>query len=98
MPAGFKPDGGTDERKRMNETSNFKASVLCEQTLRSQAPSIFASGPMADVSCRYTFVPTSRIVDGFPSSPTDRLSANSIAAPSRVMPFHGAHVWREWPR
>jgi hypothetical protein len=48
----------------MNDTSNFKATALSEQTLRSQAPSIFASGPMQGVSSRYTFVPTARIVDG----------------------------------
>src|SRR5271170_1463565 len=49
---------------KFNETSNFKGTALSEQTLRSQAPSIFASGPMAGVSNRYTFVPTARIVDG----------------------------------
>src|SRR5262245_43970140 len=49
---------------KINETSNFKGTVLSEQTLRAQAPSIFASGPMAGVSDRYTFVPTARIVDG----------------------------------
>jgi hypothetical protein len=49
---------------KLNETSNFKGTALSEQTLRSQAPSIFASGPMAGVSSRYTFVPTARIVDG----------------------------------
>jgi hypothetical protein len=46
------------------DTSNFKAAALSEDTLRRQAPSIFASGPMAGVSDRYTFVPTARIVDG----------------------------------
>lgn len=49
---------------KMTETSNFKGTALSEQTLRSQAPSIFASGPMQGVSSRYTFVPTARIVDG----------------------------------
>jgi len=49
---------------KINETSNFKGTALSEQTLRSQAPSIFASGPMQGVSSRYTFVPTARIVDG----------------------------------
>lgn len=49
---------------KINETSNFKGTALTEQTLRSQAPSIFASGPMQGVSSRYTFVPTARIVDG----------------------------------
>ena len=46
------------------DTSNFKATALSEQTLRAQAPSIYASGPMQGVSSRYTFVPTARIVDG----------------------------------
>ena len=45
-------------------TTNFKATALNEETLRSQAPSIFASGPMLGVSPRYTFVPTARIVSG----------------------------------
>jgi hypothetical protein len=49
---------------KINETSNFKGIALNEQTLRTQAPSIFASGPMQGVSDRYTFVPTARIVDG----------------------------------
>ena len=49
---------------KLNETSNFKGTALSEQTLRTQAPSIFATGPMQGVSDRYTFVPTARIVDG----------------------------------
>ena len=47
-----------------NETSNFKAGALSLETLRQQAPSIFASGPMVGVSERYTFVPTATIVGG----------------------------------
>ena len=47
-----------------SHTTNFKASALEEETLRTQAPSIFASGPMSGVSARYTFVPTARIVSG----------------------------------
>ncbi len=47
-----------------NNTSNFKAIALEEDTLRHQAPSIFAAGPMAGVSNRYAFVPTARIVSG----------------------------------
>lgn len=46
----------------MNATTNFKATVLTDETLRTQAPSIFATGPMAGVSQRYTFVPTAEIV------------------------------------
>ena len=49
---------------KLQETSNFKATALTEDTLRSQAPSIYASGPMQGVSDRYTFVPTARIVSG----------------------------------
>jgi hypothetical protein len=49
---------------KLNETSNFKGTALSDETLRNQAPSIFASGPMQGVSSRYTFVPTERIVDG----------------------------------
>src|SRR5215471_14140748 len=50
---------------RLNEqTSNFKAVALGDDMLRSQAPSIFAPGPMRGVSSRYTFVPTARIVSG----------------------------------
>ena len=45
-------------------TSNFKASALEDDALRQQAPSIFAAGPMAGVSDRYTFVPTARIITG----------------------------------
>lgn len=48
----------------IQNTTNFKASALNEETLRSRAPSIFATGPMSGVSDRYTFVPTARIVDG----------------------------------
>ena len=49
---------------QLNDTTNFKATALSEATLRTQAPSIYASGPMLSVSKRYTFVPTARIVDG----------------------------------
>jgi hypothetical protein len=45
-------------------TTNFKALALDDDTLRRQAPSIFAPGPMAGVSPRYTFVPTARIISG----------------------------------
>jgi hypothetical protein len=46
----------------MHDTSDFKASALSEDTLRNQAPSIYATGPLAGVSPRYTFVPTAEIV------------------------------------
>ena len=45
-------------------TTNFKATALTEEEIRLEAPSIFASRPMLGVSDRYTFVPTSRIVNG----------------------------------
>lgn len=48
----------------LENTSNFKALALNEDTLRSRAPSIFASAPMLGVSHRYTFVPTARILTG----------------------------------
>lgn len=48
----------------MNSRSNFKALALTEATLRQQAPSIYASGPISGVSSRYTFVPTSQILSG----------------------------------
>ena len=48
----------------LNDTSNFKATALSDDTLRQQAPSIFAGEPMAGVSKRYTFVPTSQILAG----------------------------------
>ena len=64
-PAGSIPAGGTDtERQCMHDTTNFKATALEDSQLRAQAPSIFAAGPMAGVSGRYTFVPTARIVSG----------------------------------
>ncbi len=44
--------------------SNFKSMALDDAALRQQAPSIFATGPMAGVSHRYAFVPTIRIVEG----------------------------------
>ena len=49
---------------QVNDMTNFKGLALTNDYLRSQAPSIFASGPMTGVSPRYTFVPTARIVDG----------------------------------
>ena len=45
-------------------TTNFKGIALNDETLRAQAPSVFASGPMLGVSPRYTFVPTAQIVEG----------------------------------
>jgi hypothetical protein len=50
--------------KLNKETSNFRGVALEEETLRRQAPSIYASGPMQGVSERYTFVPTARIISG----------------------------------
>ena len=47
----------------IQDTSNFKATALSADALYQQAPSIFASGPMAGVSSRYTFVPTAEIVN-----------------------------------
>ncbi len=49
---------------KFENITNFKAVALNEETLRAQAPSIFAAAPMAGVSGRYTFVPTARIVSG----------------------------------
>lgn len=46
----------------IGDTTNFKATALEEGTLRQQAPSIFAAGPMLGLSRRYTFVPTAQIV------------------------------------
>ena len=45
------------------ETSNFKASALTEETLRQQAPSIYAAGPMPGLSAKYAFVPTAEVVN-----------------------------------
>ena len=56
--------GIESESMNLHDTKNFKATALDEDTLRRQAPSIFALGPMAGVSNRYVFVPTSRIVAG----------------------------------
>ncbi|MBI5388523.1 MAG: DUF932 domain-containing protein [Verrucomicrobia bacterium] len=36
---------------------------MTEETLRTQAPSIFATGPMAGLSRKYAFVPTAQIVN-----------------------------------
>ncbi len=44
--------------------SNFKSEALTESHLRSEAPSIFASGPMVGLSQRYAFVPTTEIITG----------------------------------
>ena len=66
MPAGS--TGWRHKRKKkhmkINDTSNFKGVALSDESLRAQAPSVFAAGPMVGVSDRYTFVPTARIVDG----------------------------------
>lgn len=43
-------------------TTNFKAYALDDLELCAQAPSIFSPRPMAGVSARYTFVPTTEIV------------------------------------
>jgi hypothetical protein len=48
----------------LHDTTNFKATALEEDTLHRLAPSIYAAGPMAGVSGRYTFVPTARIISG----------------------------------
>jgi hypothetical protein len=43
-------------------TANFKAQALTVDDLRAQAPSVFSPGPMAGLSARYAFVPTSEIL------------------------------------
>jgi hypothetical protein len=49
----------------LNDTlTNFKAAALGDPELRGAAPSIFATAPMAGLSSRYTFVPTTDIVAG----------------------------------
>src|SRR4051812_1424036 len=45
-------------------TTNFKAEALTDQDLRLGAPSIFAGAPMAGLSQRYVFVPTTEILQG----------------------------------
>lgn len=40
----------------------FKADAITDTELRAQAPSIFSPGPMAGLSSRYAFVPTTEIV------------------------------------
>ena len=52
------------ERETRLNTTNFKASALSPATLKQAAPSIFAQGPAPGLSRRYTFVPTSEIVEG----------------------------------
>ena len=42
--------------------ANFKAQALTEDDLRTVAPSVFSPTPMAGLSSRYTFVPTSEVV------------------------------------
>jgi hypothetical protein len=44
--------------------SNTQSAALNNDELRNLAPSIFASQPVADVSDRYSFLPTSSILDG----------------------------------
>jgi len=46
----------------LHTATQFKAEALTDTDLHAQAPSIFAEGPMAGLSARYTFVPTARIV------------------------------------
>jgi len=49
---------------RNTVTSNFKAEALTDETLRLEAPSIFANRPMSGLSQRYAFVPTTEIIAG----------------------------------
>src|ERR1700738_4490884 len=43
---------------------NTQSAALNNDELRNRAPSIFASQPVADVSDRYSFLPTSSILEG----------------------------------
>jgi hypothetical protein len=52
----------SDTMNLSDNTANFKAQALSLDTLHQRAPSIFAAGPAARVSPKYTFVPTARIV------------------------------------
>jgi hypothetical protein len=42
--------------------------ALSNEELQNLAPSIFASQPVADVSDRYSFLPTSSVLDGYAKS------------------------------
>ena len=54
----------TGREIRLNTITNFKAHALSPATLKQSAPSVFAEGPAPGLSRRYTFVPTSEIVEG----------------------------------
>lgn len=56
-------EGGKERETQLN-TTNFKAHALSPATLMQSAPSIYAQGPAPGLSRRYTFVPTSEIVEG----------------------------------
>jgi len=62
-----KPESGIERESSMIDnsvTTNFKAEALTDQALRLKAPSIFAGAPMAGLSQRYVFVPTTEILQG----------------------------------
>ena len=63
MHTQFYWEGGKERETQLNIT-NFKAHALSPATLMQSAPSIYAQGPAPGLSRRYTFVPTSEIVEG----------------------------------
>ena len=63
MHTQFYWEGGKERETQLN-TTNFKAHALSPATLMQSAPSIYAQGPAPGLSRRYTFVPTSEIVEG----------------------------------
>ena len=63
MHTQFYWEGGKERETQLTIT-NFKAHALSPATLMQSAPSIYAQGPAPGLSRRYTFVPTSEIVEG----------------------------------
>ena len=67
-----------------NETSTIHRAELPDNELRAMAPAVFAQSPMPGTSARYSFLPTSRIIDAMRAEgwkPTDaRQSRPRLAA------------------
>ena len=67
-----------------NETTTIHRAELPDNELRAMAPAVFAQSPMPGTSTRYSFLPTSRIIDAMRAEgwkPTDaRQSRPRLAA------------------
>jgi hypothetical protein len=86
------------EETSMNSLSfashaNAFSPILSMQSLRDQVPAVFATSAHEDLTPRYTFIPTSRVLDGLMQAGFVPVEARQ-SRPRRASALHARHVVR----